>query len=734
MKKIIRNKLFLSFILSLCLGTIIVLPGIIAGMGIFSLVADYNLQQVPFGMLINDAIKEGSYHWTWFNDLGSNFIGTFSFYNLFSPFSIIGYLFPAKFYPYLSGVLLILKYAIAGVCSYLFLKRYVKNKNYAIIGSLLYSFSGFQLTNVLFHFHDIVALFPLLLYTLDNLVYDGKRIWFGLVVFLLAITNWYLFIGEVVFVVIYFSVKCITREYKINFRKFAVVFFESLIGTLLASFVLIPSFLFMISNPRITGSWSIVSMFKYPNFGTYVELLRAFLFPPETMTLRAFLTETNYNSVELFLPFVGILFVIAYLIRNYKKWDSILFFVCLLFMVVPILNSSFFLFNTIYYARWFYMPILIMSLLTIKTLDSKQYNIKFSFIINVILYLIFGIACYIYTLRADTVNIIFNKVYFYLFVIVAIISLIGSYFIFSNKICKNKVLMMGLGVFVYISLWGNYMVFVYRGNSFTFDDNYYNYLNVRKQLEISDNTRTNSTSSCLANLGVVGSFSNLKSFNSNNNGSSFEFYNSIGIYRSVSTNIDDKDINSFLGVKYVIDCDKNKVINNYKLMKSSSSYNLYLNEDAKDIGFFVDDYILDVEFFKLSISDRVKLLSNVVVLNKEQIDKYRDLFNEQVSGSIEQFKFLTNGFSATVLSASEKLFVFSIPHDAGWKAKNNGKDIKIEKVDNGLMAIKIEEGVNNIEFSYTVPGLKFGSLISLISVICYSGYFLILKKRKNLYN
>lgn len=93
---------------------------------------------------MNHSIKEGSFLWSWYNELGSNSIETFSFYNLFSPFNIISYFFPARLYPYLCGWLMILKFGIAGLSSYLFMSRYVKNKNYAIIGSMLYAFSGYH--------------------------------------------------------------------------------------------------------------------------------------------------------------------------------------------------------------------------------------------------------------------------------------------------------------------------------------------------------------------------------------------------------------------------------------------------------------------------------------------------------------------------------------------------------------------------------------------------------------
>ena len=123
LKKIKNNNRLMAFLLSIFLGSIITVPNIIVGHGIYNLIADFNYQQIPFNMLINYSIKHGGILWTWFNEMGSNFIGTFSFYNLFSPFNLVGYLFPEKWFPYLIGPIFILKYGISGVCSYLFLER-----------------------------------------------------------------------------------------------------------------------------------------------------------------------------------------------------------------------------------------------------------------------------------------------------------------------------------------------------------------------------------------------------------------------------------------------------------------------------------------------------------------------------------------------------------------------------------------------------------------------------------
>ncbi len=116
--------------------------------------------------------------WCWSLDLGSSVISGFSFYNLGSPFFWIFLLCPKGSFPYLAGPLYILKYAVACVTSYIYLRSFSKSKSYkndyALIGALLYAFSGFQTINLqFFHFHDVVAFFPLLLWGIENV--DNKK-------------------------------------------------------------------------------------------------------------------------------------------------------------------------------------------------------------------------------------------------------------------------------------------------------------------------------------------------------------------------------------------------------------------------------------------------------------------------------------------------------------------------------------------------------------------------------
>lgn len=109
-------------------------------------------------------IPEMQEEWIWNIDLGSSFVNAFSFYNLGSPFYWISLLFPRGSFPYLAGFLYILKYVVASMTAYLYLRLFAEDRRYAVIGALLYAFSGFQTTNLeFFHFHDVTAVFPLML-------------------------------------------------------------------------------------------------------------------------------------------------------------------------------------------------------------------------------------------------------------------------------------------------------------------------------------------------------------------------------------------------------------------------------------------------------------------------------------------------------------------------------------------------------------------------------------------
>lgn len=689
------------------------LPITILEKGLIFIGSDFNLQQMIFGEVMNYSLKEGSYLWTWFNDLGSDFIGTFSFYNLFSPFNVFTYLFPARWYPYLCSFLTIVKFGVGGLTSYLFLKRYVKNKKLVLLGSLLYSFSGFQFTNMLFHYYDSVVLFPLLLYALDNLVYDNRKGYFALTVSLLAFTNWFMFIGEVVFVVIYYIVKVICKSYVFDLKKFFNILLEGVLGTLLASVVLVPSLFFTISNPRISNSFTLSSSLKYSSLINYIEIFRAFFFPSEVMTPRAYLDTANYASVDLYLPFVGSVLAISYSISKKKSWISILMFTCIFFMLVPILNSSFFLFTTSYYARWFYMPTLVLALLSIKCIE-ENISIKSGTIISFLSLGVMILSYFVLKYRYPEGKYIHDIKYLIMMISFMIINLVILIIIYKSK---NKLKYLFIFTILFVGIWSNYSIYKYRCNSLEYNKRFYNYIHSYKEIKFDDLVRTNSFTGCFSNQGIIFKNGNLLSFNTNMEGSAFEFYNSVDYQRLVSTSIlVDSPLNQFLSVKYFISCtDEEK--DDYKLYKDTKNYKIYLNDNYKEMGFVFNKYISNKEFLEKSTEEKYNIINSMIILDDEQITKYKDYYNEDVKVNSNKFKFINNGFISDIDVSKDTLVLYSVPYDKGWKAFNNGREVEIENVDNGMMAIKINKGMNNVKFTYYPRGLKLGLWLSIISYI-----------------
>ena len=163
-----KNNYIRVFLLGLVTSLAFFLPFLIMDKGLFLYYGDFNVQQIPFYSLAHDAVRSGDIFWNWNTDLGVNFVGSYSFYLLGSPFFWLTLLFPSAAVPYLMAPLLMLKFAFTGVTAYAYIRRFTKKADTAMIGGLLYAFTGFNLYNIFFnHFSEAVMAFPLLLIAME---------------------------------------------------------------------------------------------------------------------------------------------------------------------------------------------------------------------------------------------------------------------------------------------------------------------------------------------------------------------------------------------------------------------------------------------------------------------------------------------------------------------------------------------------------------------------------------
>ena len=341
---IFKNDYWNIFVISLITAAVIFLPFMIYDHGYFLYYGDFNAQQIPFYLHAHDAVRNGNIFWDWGTDLGTNFIGSYTFYLLTSPFFLFTLLFPSNIVPLLMGPLLIVKFACAGLTGFAFLKRFTKNNYYAIIGALLYAFCGFNQFNIFFnHFHEAVIAFPLLLVALEEFVINGRRGCFALAVGFCAVINYFFFFGQVTFTVIYFVLRCFSPDFRMNIRKFLLLFFEAVVGVLLACVILLPSALAIMDNPRTSTMHYGMDLLLYNNVQRYGLILESLFFPPDIPSRPNFFPDSNskWSSVSAFLPLFSMSGVAVFCRYAKKHWLKRILAICGIMALVPVLNSSF---------------------------------------------------------------------------------------------------------------------------------------------------------------------------------------------------------------------------------------------------------------------------------------------------------------------------------------------------------------------------------------------------------
>ncbi len=139
---------------------------------------------------------------------------------------------------------------------YVYLKRYVQNQNFAVIGGMLYAFSGFSVYNIFFnHFHEAIVFFPLMLAALDEYMYQRRRGIFALTVFACCFVNYYFCRTSCILPDLF----CHSSDYeKLEnlCQRFFLLLLEGILGVAISCVLLMPTILTIIQNPRgITSKW-----------------------------------------------------------------------------------------------------------------------------------------------------------------------------------------------------------------------------------------------------------------------------------------------------------------------------------------------------------------------------------------------------------------------------------------------------------------------------------------------
>lgn len=765
-----------AFLLNGLISGIVIAFFVFTGKGSFSMLFDYAAEEIPFNIFMNQSVKDGAFLWNWGIDLGGNFIEAFSFYNLGSPFFWLLLPFGSKNIPYLMPWVIVLKFAMAGALSALYFTRHLERKWVILSASVLYAFSGFQLTSLVFyHFQDAVAFFPLLPYSMERLIEEEKRGWFAAACFLNIIINYVFFFQAVIFLFIYFIVRYVASGFfgnnnlmdsvkikqqsrkKFIFNSFLSCLVEGTIGVLLSGLLLVPVIEGTLNNPRIgrhlpVKSWLLITLTDALRF------VKAVLLPAEPMNFSFSVTKRDWYTNAAYLPLTGCVFVLAYL-RKEKGWLKNILIVCLVMAIVPVLSHSFAFLNIEDYKRWYYIMCLYFALATGKVLERpEEYDVISS--IKLCVGLIFAfIVCTHYEGVFNSYKRYWASIFF------AVFSLICSGWLYNciksqrdfyikrflTSLSIISIILMGVSIYDYQRKIDNTKIDFKKFNS-SVSQSVFSYLNSFSHLENKLPYRYHFDEGIrytYYNLGMVNSVPCINSFLSTVDNSVREFYYNLGVGRHNMTKQGPPGTNELLGARYVLSLKqipKNIPIKSYK---NENGQVIYMSENPRylPVGFTYDKFIKKSEFMKLPKNIRsLAMLQYLVVpdekiLNVKKVLKYskpdRSLLKPQNldkfvkihrSEIIRDFTTTNNSFSGKFIVNKNKYAFFSIPFSKYWHASTNGKSVDILNV-NGLMAIPVVKGINNIKFQYEYLPIKWGGYSSIVGCILLFVYLFFHKKR-----
>ena len=755
------------------------LPFYLLDGGFFHYAGDFNSQQISFYRYMNGFVKGAGYPdsafagasrntFSWATDLGSGVMNAYSFYLYGSPFFWLSVLLPQSWLPYMMVPLLVLKFGVAGGGAYLYLRRYVKNANYAVLGACLYALSGFAVYNVFFnHFVDVVALFPYLLWALDEAIYEDRHGLFAFWVAVNLLNNYFFFVGQVLFLCIYFLCKLSARDFRLTGRKFGHLLWESVLGVAMGCLLLFPAVLSLLQNPRtidLSSGWGFLT---YSKVQQYLAILLSWILPPDSPYLTSVWSEgvIKWTSMTAYLPLCSLAGAMAYWRSRKADSKKRIVAVCAVCALVPVLNSAFYALNSSYYARWYYMPTLILAAMTVNALEDPDVDLDapargIGWIM--LATLVFAVV----PVRDDTTEtwsfgVLKNPGQFFVVLGFGLLGLM-LYRVLCSKWRQDSRFAQRMTAAVLVFACAFTMVHIgigkfgqwYTDSDLVEQDT--NALLLKNDLPEGDYRID--TYKIHDNIGMWLDKSCLQYFGSTAAPSILSFYPALGVKRDVRSEpeIANYALRGLLSVEYLIttpekrESFEDEADAGWTYLADVDGYALYHNDNYVPMGFTYDYYVTKATYEASVKTLRSNLLMRALVLEDEDVAQYGQYLTELPDAMLDDlhydsytqdcadrrahscsvFQMNNAGFHAEITLDKANLVFFSVPYDDGFTAYVNGEKADILQVDEGLMAVLCPAGASSIDFVYQATGLSASRVVTAVAIPVWVVYVACFVRRK----
>ena len=724
----------------------------------------------PWLVQISDYIKNnGVPTWSFSQGMGQNmfplWLGDF-FSNLITLF------FSKEKLPYLLAIVEIVKIILSSFVFFKYLCELKMSRFVAGIGGFLFAFCGYIILGGCWTIFSSEALYvAVILYGFERWLNHNKILWFVLGICALAFLQPFFLYPYTLFLAAYIPV----RYNDVNdgqWNKFPLFIAKTIglavVAVAISAYQLFPDLLQYIESPRVGGDASLVSALKtQPMFGITDPALRF------TTTFRAFGSDMlgtgsdfkgwqNYLEAPLF--YCGILCLVAFpqafIAFNKKQkiaWSifAVLFTLPIFF---PYFRYIFWAFSGNYFRAYSLVVTLMLLIFAIKGLDhvikTKTVNlIVLGSTVAFLLLLLFSPAAdfepainqgmrststllvllyagILWALTRDNLRVISS--------LLLIVFCFGEMIFYSSTTINQRENVTGQELTEKVG-YNDYSVEAIKYIR-DHDKGFY---------RINKDYRSGPAIHASFNDAKMQGYYGTQSYHSFNQINYVRFLGIMGI-------IDTKDelqtrwINGFLERPLMLSITSGKYILakkteplrkmfGYDSLTKIGDVSIFRNKYSQPLAVAYEQGLDETTFKTLSQGQKdIYLFKGCVIDSGDNeastaVKKYNiadtavpttmDLYYQSADAlakkglTITQFK--EDHITGTITTQVSSILFYSIPFDAGWTAKVNGKEVKLHRVNCGFIGVVLPAGNNTIELSFTPRYMKMGGLVSLVAILVF---------------
>ena len=399
---------------------------------------DYVLQQIPFYFNGYDDwwhfFRTGEFLlWDHSTYLGSNYIGSNSFYYYLNPFFLPILIFPRALVPQGLAVLMIGKMVLAALTFRLYLRFLgVKEQNSRLF-AMAYGFSGWMSYYLWFnHFMEVAVVFPLVLLGIEKLIKQKDFKFLAFAIFLMGITN-YFFLVSTAFTAAFYALfrffQTISKRKimdSVHIAGIGVLAFA--VGIMMSAFVFLPSVMVAVTSNRVDEAWyldQLITSFEAEDWQRVWRLLTvwmnqsgleepynqfypliSFLFPTvsnrSSTLFRTGRYDNTISSLFMYTPLTLLLVPSIIHSLKQKKISHIIGLGLVLFMLFTPITYQLVHGFTIDYGRWQIFIVAIAIAYIAQSYEAKSSFKPWYFDVSFVV--IFGLALYVFNVAIEYQN------------------------------------------------------------------------------------------------------------------------------------------------------------------------------------------------------------------------------------------------------------------------------------------------------------------------------------------